>query len=483
MLGVSIEFLCFPRPEEPIEHVMSCLQALCTLLESPCAKTHIAEDQLLAVELLNVLHRLLLTRDPPSVQLQVTAVVQETIRAAQDHLLRQRTNKGKEEEREKDSQKSLGEGGDTGELVPGKSLVFAAMELLVFILVRHLPQLNTRVKESPSHAPLRLQRLPEESARLVANTVSILAELPSLCSPAGSMTILPTVLFLITGVLRETAVKTTDNSVPVPVSAALQAIKTIITSPLARVESMQTQWTGLVRSSLASVLEYSQPDESRPDMDEVSMLTAITLFLLSASNELVGVTVLQKGCMDRFRNALNSSDPWVQARCYQLLLSVFQHSSRALSTPYIHALAPLMVEKLKAVERSRPGTAAELQAVQEGIRVLENLVGMGEEQNRVQLLALLVPTLVSYLLDENAISSAPQVSKGLHDFALQNLMRIGPLYPAAFKIVIGAAPELKTRLESAIRANQASSKAKAAARQAQPTVQAAPTIKLKTSFF
>uniref|UniRef100_A0AAQ5X3I3 HEAT repeat-containing protein 5B n=1 Tax=Amphiprion ocellaris TaxID=80972 RepID=A0AAQ5X3I3_AMPOC len=454
MLGVSIEFLCFPRPEEPIEHVMSCLQALCTLLESPCAKTHIAEDQLLAVELLNVLHRLLLTRDPPAVQLQVTAVVQETIRAALDHL------------NVTFSLQSLGEGGDTGELAPGKSLVFAAMELLVFILVRHLPQLNARVKESPSHVPLRPQRLPEESARLVANTVSILAELPSLCSPAGSMTILPTVLFLITGVLRETAIKTTDNSVPVTVSAALQGIKTIITSPLARMESMQAQWTGLVRSSLASVLEYSQPDESRPDMDEVSMLTAITLFLLSASNELVGVTVLQKGCMDRFRNALNSSDPWVQARCYQLLLSVFQHSSRALSTPYIHALAPLMVEKLKAVERSRPGTAAELQAVQEGIRVLENLVGMGEEQNRVQLLALLVPTLVSYLLDENAISSAPQVSKGLHDFALQNLMRIGPLYPAAFKIVIGAAPELKTRLESAIRANQASSKAKAAARQA-----------------
>ncbi|KAM9727349.1 HEAT repeat-containing protein 5B isoform 1-T1 [Menidia menidia] len=483
MLGVSIEFLCFPRPEEPIEHVLSCLQALCTLLDSPCAKTHIAEDQLLAVELLNVLHRLLLTRDPPAVQLQVTAVVQETIRAAQEHLQQERTKKGKEEEGEKDSKACQGEGGDTGELVPGKSLVYAAMELLVFILVRHLPQLNSRVKESPSHAPLKPQRLSDESARLVANTVSILAELPSLCSPAGSMTILPTVLFLITGVLRETALKTGDSSVPVPVSAALQGIKTIITSPMAREESIQTQWTGLVRSSLASVLEYSQPDESRPDMDEVSMLTAITLFLLSASTELVGVVVLQKGCMDRFRNGLNSSDPLVQARCYQLLLSVFQHSSRALSTPYIHALAPLMVEKLKAVERSRPGTAAELQAVQEGIRVLENLVSMGEEKNRVQLLALLVPTLISYLLDENAISSASQISKGLHDFALQNLMRIGPLYPAAFKIVIGAAPELKTRLESAVRANQASSKAKAAARQTQPTVQAAPTIKLKTSFF
>ncbi|KAL0983672.1 hypothetical protein UPYG_G00131120 [Umbra pygmaea] len=154
-----------------------------------------------------------------------------------------------------------------------------------------------------------------------------------------------------------------------------------------------------------------------------------------------------------------------------------------MSTPYIHALAPVMVEKLKRVETNRPGTATELQAVLEGIRVLENLVSMGEELHRVQLLALLVPTLVSYLLDEHAFSSAPSASKGLHDFALQNLMRIGPLYPAAFKTVIGAAPELKTRLESAIRANQASSKAKAAALLAQPAVQAAPTIKLKTSFF
>ncbi|KAJ8412774.1 hypothetical protein AAFF_G00117250 [Aldrovandia affinis] len=500
LLGVSIEFLCFPRPEEPIEHVMSCLQALCTLLDSPCARTHIAEDQLLGVELLNVLHRLLLTRDPPAVQLQVTAVVQDTIRAAHDHLQQHRTSKIKEDACEKDGASALGEGGDSGELLPGKSLVYAAMELLVFILVRHLPQLNTRVSDSPSHLPYRPQRLPEDSTHLVAATVAILAELPSLCSPAGSMTILPTILFLITGVLRETAVKSVDNVVPAPVSAALQGIKTIITSPLARTEKTHTQWTALVRSSLASVLEYSQPDESRPNMDEVSMLTAITLFLLSAGAEVVGVTTLQKGCMDRFRNALNSSDPWVQARekmgpappvrsssthpCVPVsALKGPRSSCPRLSTPYIHALAPLVVEKLKGVERARPGSASDLQAVQEGVRVLESLVAMGDEHNRVQLLALLVPTLISYLLDENASSSAPPASRGLHDFALQDLMRIGPLYPAAFKTVIGAAPELKTRLETAVLANQASSKAKAAARLAQPTVQAAPTIKLKTSFF
>lgn len=71
-----------------------------------------------------------------------------------------------------------------------------------------------------------------------------------------------------------------------------------------------------------------------------------------------------------------------QARCYQLLLSVFQHSCRSLSAPYIHTLAPVLVEKLKSVEHHRPSTPAELQAVQEGVKVLESLVAMAEEHNR-----------------------------------------------------------------------------------------------------
>uniref|UniRef100_A0A8C4LEW8 HEAT repeat-containing protein 5B n=1 Tax=Equus asinus asinus TaxID=83772 RepID=A0A8C4LEW8_EQUAS len=434
ILGVSIQFLCSPRPEEPIEHVTACLQALHTLLDSPYARVHIAEDQLIGVELLNVLHRLLLTWNPPSVQLLVTGVVQQIVRAAQDYLQEKR-NTLNEDDMEKESCPALGEGGDSGGLIPGKSLVFATMELLMFILVRHMPHLSTKMSDSPSHVATKT-RLSEESARLVAATVTILSDLPSLCSPAGCMTILPTILFLIARILKDTAIKSVDNQVPPPVSAALQGIKSIVTLSMAKTEETQKQWTALIRSTLACILEYSQP-----------------------------------GNLSR-----------VQAKCYQLLLSVFQHSNRALSTPYIHSLAPIVVEKLKAVERNRPASNTELLAVQEGIKVLETLVALGEEQNRVQLLALLVPTLISYLLDENSFASASTASKDLHEFALQNLMHIGPLYPHAFKTVMGAAPELKVRLETAVRASQAS-KAKAAARQPAPTVHSAPTIKLKTSFF
>uniref|UniRef100_A0A8C2TM74 HEAT repeat-containing protein 5B n=1 Tax=Coturnix japonica TaxID=93934 RepID=A0A8C2TM74_COTJA len=474
ILGKSSEFsfLCSPRPEEPVEHVTSCLQALHTLLDSPCARIHIAEDQLLGVELLSVLHRLLLTWDPTSVQLLVTGVVQQIVRAAQDYLQEKRNSLN--DIGEKENPLALGEGGESGGLVPGKSLVFAAMELLMFILVRHMPHLSSKVSDSPSHIAAK-SHLSEESARLVAATVTILSDLPSLCSPAGCMTVLPTILFLITRVLKETAVKSADNQVPPPVSAALQGIKTIVTLPTVKTDETQNQWASLIRSTLFISICW-------PVLDEVSVLTAITLFLWSASTEIIGVQSLQNGCINRFRNALNSSDPWVQAKCYQLLLSVFQHTNRALSTPYIHSLAPIVVEKLKAVERNRPTNNLELLAVQEGIKVLETLVALGEEQNRVQLLALLVPTLISYLLNENAFASASTASKDLHEFALQNLMHIGPLYPHAFKTVMGAAPELKTRLETAVRASQAS-KAKAAARQPPPTVHSTPTIKLKTSFF
>lgn len=86
---------------------------------------------------------------------------------------------------EKESCSVLGEGGDSGGLVPGKSLVFATMELLMFILVRHMPQLSTKMSDSPSHVATNT-RLSEESARLVAATVTILADLPALCSPAGT---------------------------------------------------------------------------------------------------------------------------------------------------------------------------------------------------------------------------------------------------------------------------------------------------------
>lgn len=56
-----MEALCSPRSSEPLESVVTCLQALYTMLDSTWARQVLMTDKALAIELCNVLHRYLLT--------------------------------------------------------------------------------------------------------------------------------------------------------------------------------------------------------------------------------------------------------------------------------------------------------------------------------------------------------------------------------------------------------------------------------------
>ncbi|XP_067847513.1 HEAT repeat-containing protein 5A isoform X2 [Heptranchias perlo] len=483
ILGISVEFLCSPRPDAPMESIVACLNALQSLLDVLWPRCKIGSDQELGVELLNVLHRLILTRESPFIQLAVIDVVEQIIRAAQEHVKEKRRSAEVDDgAAEKEILPEFGEGRDTGGLVPGKSLVFATLELSLSILVRQLPQLNPKLVGAPICNAGKPQLLSEDGAKLVASALGILSELTSVCSPTGSISILPTVLYLITGVLKETAVKMLDGCISLTVGAALQALKAVVSSPMAGAEKSRAAWTNLLRSALATILEFWNPEMTQSELDEVSMLTAISIFLMSANPEVTCVQCLEKKCIDRFKIILSSKNPVVLMHCYKLLQSVFQHPNRAVSTPYIHSLTVLIVDRLREVEKRKPSTCAELQAVQEGMKTLEALVSLADEQNRVHLVALLLPILISFLLDENALTSAPNPAKSLHEFALQNLMRIGPQFPSIFQKLMGTSPAMKARLEGAVKGNQESLKAKTAAGQSKCPGTNSPSIQLKTNF-
>ncbi|XP_067895448.1 HEAT repeat-containing protein 5A isoform X2 [Heterodontus francisci] len=482
ILGISVEFLCSPRPDAPMESIVACLHALRSLLEIVWPRCKIGSDQELGVELLNVLHRLILTRESPFIQLAVIDVVEQIICAAQEHVKEKRRSAEVDDgAAEKETLPEFGEGSDTGGLVPGKSLVFATLELSLSILVRQLPQLNPKLVGVPVENG-KPQLLSKDGVKLVAAALGILSELTSLCSPTGSISILPTVLYLITGVLKETAVKMLDGCISLTVRAALQALKAVVSSPMARAEKSHAAWTRLLRSALATILEFWNPEMTESELDEVSMLTAISIFLMSANPEVTCVQCLEKKCINRFKIILSSKNPVVLMHCYRLLQSVFQHPNRAVSTPYIHSLTLLIVDRLRVVEKKKPSTCAELQAVQEGTKTLEALVSLADEQNRIHLVALLLPILISFLLDENALTSAPNPAKSLHEFALQNLTRIGPQYPAIFQKLMSTSPAMKARLEGAVKGNQESVKAKIAAGQSKCPEKSSPSIQLKTNF-
>ncbi|XP_072478626.1 HEAT repeat-containing protein 5A isoform X3 [Notamacropus eugenii] len=462
ILGISVGFLCSLRSDATMESITACLHALQALLDVPWPRSRIGSDQDLGVELLNVLHRVILTRESPSIQLASLEVVRQIIYAAQEHVKEKRRSAEVDDgAAEKETLPEFGEGKDTGGLVPGRSLVFATLELCVCILVRQLPELNPKLTGSPVVKAAKAQILSEDGNKLVSAALIILSELPGVCSPEGSISVLPTILYLIIGVLRETAVRLPGGQLSSTVAAALQALKGILSSPLARAEKSHNAWTDLLRSALTTILDCWDPvDGAKQELDEISLLTAITVFILSTSPEVTTIQCLQERCIEKFKVTLELKDPVVQIKCYQLLLSIFQYPNPAVSYPYIHSLASPIVRKLQETDQIKPKDAAELQAIQEGIKVLEALVALAEEQHRAQLVAGILPILISFLLDENTLGSASTTMRNLHDFALQNLMQIGPQYSSVFKNIMASSPTMKARLEAAIKGNQESIKIK-----------------------
>ncbi|XP_054953430.1 HEAT repeat-containing protein 5A isoform X4 [Pan paniscus] len=484
ILGISVEFLCSLRSDATMESITACLHALQALLDVPWPRSKIGSDQDLGIELLNVLHRVILTRESPSIQLASLEVVRQIICAAQEHVKEKRRSAEVDDgAAEKETLPEFGEGKDTGGLVPGKSLVFATLELCVCILVRQLPELNPKLTGSPGVKATKPQILLEDGSRLVSAALVILSELPAVCSPEGSISILPTILYLTIGVLRETAVKLPGGQLSSTVAASLQALKGILSSPMARAEKSRTAWTDLLRSALTTILDCWDPvDETHQELDEVSLLTAITVFILSTSPEVTTIPCLQKRCIDKFKATLEIKDPVVQIKTYQLLHSIFQYPNPAVSYPYIYSLASCIMEKLQEIDKRKPENTAELQIFQEGIKVLETLVTVAEEHHRSQLVACLLPILISFLLDENSLGSATSIMRNLHDFALQNLMQIGPQYSSVFKSLVASSPALKARLEAAIKGNQESVKVKIPTSKYTKSPGKNSSIQLKTSF-
>lgn len=99
-------------------------------------------------------------------------------------------------------------------------------------------------------------------------------------------------------------------------------------------------------------------------------------------------------------------------------------------------------------------------------------------------MTVFLPILVSFLLDEKTLPVASRYTRQIHEDSLARLMKIGPTYPAQFRVIMSSQGQLKTRLEAAVKCNQA---AKVAAIKAQEAAKvtaapAKPTITLKTNF-
>ncbi|XP_052870184.1 HEAT repeat-containing protein 5B isoform X2 [Anopheles cruzii] len=515
IFGICMEALCSTRTNEKLDCVIACLQSLYTIFDSTWSRAVLMRNETLPVELCNVLHRLILTRDSAEVQFLCIAILKQTITAANECLDAEKqeartmaANGGADDGTE--SENGNHRGGDEGEILPGKSLVYAVLEVVLCLLARQIPAMNPSQSTRVANEQLQLKmalaqhgliKLSDDSSLLVANALQSLNELTKLCSPLGALSILPTVLYLTTGVIKEVATKSVhDESIiagTAVVQAALQLLKTMATDRYAQHAQSADEWRKLLQSALGRIIDLTKTGCEETKLDEVTVMLAIAVFLLHSPAAVVSVPNLQYPCINHFRQCFQSGLPAVRLKCIQTIRSLFANCELKVSTPYIHALAPRLIEQLYSEQSRNPTNEHELALVLEGITTVETLIALAEPQNRIQMLTLLVPILINYLDDQDKLQSVQQQQQrtkskyvaALNDHAIQWLMKIGPKYPQEFKTLMAQAPELRRKLEAAIKRNQlnaslqkSKSEAANAAARNSAAQQQKPTIQLKTDF-
>ncbi|WAR19304.1 HTR5B-like protein [Mya arenaria] len=475
--STCVEAMCNTTYHLPENTAETCLHAIHALLESAWARAQVAKDPVLYRELLNVMHRVFLSHNGVKVHLAVMDVVKCVITAAQEHLeFLAQTEESKSEalEAAKDVKKKAllppgGEGGESGEIIPGQSIVFATLEVCLGVLSRRVPSLNPASQNAGFHGKTSPRVLTEDVAQLLATVVQTLTELPSLCSLAGSLSVLPTVFHLTMGLLREMSPRETENHATLVVTTCINCFKTLLSSRRYDGDKRLSDWHRLG--------DY-------PGMDETTLLYTVTVFIMCAPQIVNQHKVLVQSAIKAFLDCWKSQHIAVRLKCIQLFTTLVSKIKPEDSMPYIHIMAPQIIEYLYRASSQKPNTEMERDLLLNCINTFEMLIGVAEESKRLTLLTVFLPILVSYLLDEKTLQAADKISRKIHDESLGHLMKIGPAYPAQFRTIMTSQVELKARLEVAIKLNQ---ETKSAMLKAQEKAKVAalpvkPTITLKTDF-
>ncbi|XP_078491480.1 HEAT repeat-containing protein 5B-like [Ciona intestinalis] len=437
-LGVCVEALCSPRTSDSISVILSCLSTLDALFSSEWTRKKINEDHLISVELLNVLHRLLLTRDSHTTQQIVLRIAKKVISGAIQYK-----NKG-----DADSEGLQEEGGEDGSIEAGRSLVFASLEICMCVLVRKMPSVNPTFRTTSGDYQPKRGPLPTEGATLVSTALNLLTDVLDLCSPRGCLTILPTILFLLTGVLRE-SVTCYDGSICSlsATTSALQSLRKLLTSDHIKSGKYCIEWIQLLQSSLLTILDFA--DDDSLNHDPVSMVTTISLFILTAPPSVVDEPQISGKIVNFFQNKLSSSDPKIELKTLSLICPIFRHNDPNISSFFIQHLAPSIITKLQHPDQI---SSSRLSVATECMNVMELLVTTSN-QHKTAVVGMVVPILIACLTETNT-STTTQHRISLHDSALKKLLQIGLAYPEPFKSSLETVPGFKARLENAIRKNQ-----------------------------
>lgn len=145
---------------------------------------------------------------------------------------------------------------------------------------------------------------------------------------------------------------------------------------------MATQWKKLLQAALSGIIDMGKTGDDEIKVDEVTIMLAIGVFILHAPGDLASAPSLKFPCINHFQQCLqNENNLNIKIKCIQTVRSIFVNSDLKVATPYIHALAPRIIEGLYTPNAKHPKSEAELNILLESITTVEALIALAEPQN------------------------------------------------------------------------------------------------------
>ena len=307
--------------------------------------------------------------------------------------------------------------GSSGEITPGKSTVFAAAEVFFCILIRKFPSLNPALKS----VSLQTTTSPYHTAyvQLSSSTILTMPHLLTLCSPRGTLAILPVILHILLTSLRQLV----EDDVPYtdPRSVALiQCLRTLsssvsilffekyfdgivldfnliffnielnsvcteflilfsfflvecwfsfaslIVTCLVYLQSFMenpavgTEWEEIMRSAVLRLTDIAKTVKDKHAEASVSLMLAVSVIILTASDKVSRVENVFYPCVNMFKQYLDSrNSPVTQIQALQTLGQIFRHPNKLTASAFIRHLSPGILASFSQKQHSEKITSVE----------------------------------------------------------------------------------------------------------------------------
>ena len=298
LLGLCVEALVSPIPEDGANPVIASLQSMAELLAAQWPRQCLGGNHSLAIEVLAVMHRVVLTYHKPEHQALAARIVNQVVSSAVESL----TDQADTNDYPKPTLASV------DDLAVGKSVVFAALQVAICLLFQRFPSLRLiglqqSLQVQKVH-PVQSVHTPDTSIALVIET---LHQVLSLCDVPAAINILPSILMLIVRVLEEHI-----GSSSVIVSACIQALQVIMSKELPADKQASDSWVELLCSAYVTLLEMTKTQLQMVDQCSAvwysNVLVLLGSILLSAPDVVTAVKELQEKCCDVFQRGIENRD-------------------------------------------------------------------------------------------------------------------------------------------------------------------------------